>query len=695
MRFGLLGRLEASGTGGPVALTASRQRALLAALLLESGRVVSSSRLVERLWEERAPATAAATVQGYVSLLRRALEAAEPGAAARLVTEEPGYRLVVEPGDLDLSLVQELRIEGSAAAQRGDWASASTAFDAAADLWRATPLEDLGDYGFARRAAIRLDALRLDVLEARAEARLALGRHSELAGELEGLARDHPLRESLWGLWITALYRCGRQAEALAAFGELRRTLAAELGLEPSTALRQLEGSILVQDPALGPPPQPGRSLEPVGHLAAGAGPDARPPQVTRYALSGGLHVAYQVVGAGPIDIVFVPGFVSNVEAAWDWPEQGDFLRRLAEMGRLILFDKRGTGLSDPVDGAASLEERMDDVRAVMDAAGSRRAVLFGFSEGAALALLFAATHPSRTLGLVVHNGLIDGSTISDAPEATRPREDDPVWHRYSALWGTGRVLARAVPSIAGDPVELDHLARFERHGASPAAAYAIRRLAGAIDARHVCGAVRVPVLVMHGTGDVLAPIANGRYMASHLGDVTYVELDTADHPPWIGRTPDVLEHVGRFVTQALPRLQAPLDPVLAAVLVSRLPLGERGRHIVEEHHGRPTGASMATFGGPVRALRCGLALCAENPATAVSIDLGLVGAGGEPTAGGPTAAGIANGGPTTVGAAAVLDTVPAGSVITSAALMNLVGDAVALRPLASGAYAVCGPDDP
>ena len=253
--------------------------------------------------------------------------------------------------------------------------------------------------------------------------------------------------------------------------------------------------------------------------------------------------------------LLLVPGVISNVEVGWSWPAHARFLRRLASGRRLILFDKRGTGLSDPVADPArmTLEERTDELRAVMDAAGSRRATLFGFSEGAALTMLFTATYPSRVNGLIFYGALISGS-LDSATSGTAGVTEDPAaaWEVLRSAWGTGDFLA----PFADDPLapsELPHVARFERHGASPSAAFALIGMARSVEVRGLCPAVRAPALVLHRRDDKLVPIANSRYLDEHLPDARFVELEGRGHVPWLGETERFYEEVEQFLAQDHP----------------------------------------------------------------------------------------------------------------------------------------------
>lgn len=289
-----------------------------------------------------------------------------------------------------------------------------------------------------------------------------------------------------------------REVVLVAADGADTRAIAERLFLSPRTVEHHLSAAY--------------RKLGVPNRAALVALLRDRPPDqipLTRYAVSGDTHIAYQVLGDGPRDLIFIPGFISNVETAWTWPPHARFLRRLATSRRLIVFDKRGTGLSDPITDPASLtlEQRMDDVRAVMDAAGSHRAALLGFSEGAALSMLFAASYPSRTNGLILYGSLIS-PVLDSAANGVANVFADPAaaWEIMRQVWGSGQFLAPFAPTVASTQNGMAYAARMERHGASPAAAYAIIRMAAAIEVRGLCPAVHAPCLVLHRRDDVQIP---------------------------------------------------------------------------------------------------------------------------------------------------------------------------------------------
>jgi DNA-binding SARP family transcriptional activator len=367
VEFLVLGPLEVTAGGQSLGLAGARTRAVLAMLLVHANQVVPSDRLIEELWPGQPADRAVDSLQVRLSELRKVLRAA--GEADRLATRPPGYLLRVTPGELDSQQFEQLAAEGNAALAAGDVLTAAQRLDQALGCWRGPALADFDAVPSARAEAGRLEEQRLAALESRAEALVACGRHRDLIAELETLTAAHPLRERLWFQRMLALYLARRQGDALRVYRELRDMLVAELGIEPGPELRELHDRILRQDPALkGPvPDRAGRAHDVV-------------PQTRYVQTSDGIHI----------------------ELIWEDHETADFYRRLARLGRLILFDKRDTGMSDRAPATMSLEERMEDVRAVMQAAGSSRAVLFGYSEGAPMSILYAATYPERVSALIL-----------------------------------------------------------------------------------------------------------------------------------------------------------------------------------------------------------------------------------------------------------------------------------------------------
>ena len=364
----------------------------------------------------------------------------------------------------------------------------------------------------------------------------------------------------------------------------------------------------------------------------------------TRYARSGELSIAYQVVGDGPVDLVHGFGFVSHLEYHWEEPTFARYLRRLATFSRLILFDKRGTGLSDRAAGIASMEERMDDVRAVMDAAGSERAVLFGVSESAPLMCLFAATYPERTSALILCGAYASEVQAPDYPwgptaeeyataldAAARTIHDTWGAEGIGNGWGVDGLLADMAPSVAGDPAFRAWFGTLLRLGASPGAAIDLARMDGAIDVRHVLPTIRVPTLVLH-RGGRESSVGRSRYVAAHIPGARLVELPGIDYLNFVGDVDALVDEVEAFVTGVRPVSQP--DHVLATVLVIEITgaaaravtLGDRrwadlqeyfqalARREIERLRGRVLNLSgdrvEATFDGPARAIGCAASIC-------------------------------------------------------------------------------------
>ena len=353
----------------------------------------------------------------------------------------------------------------------------------------------------------------------------------------------------------------------------------------------------------------------------------------TRYAKSGDCHIAYQVVGKGPIDVVFIPGFVSHVENFWEEPRPAHFYRRLASFARLIIFDKRGTGMSDPVPVGQlpTLEQRMDDVRAVMDAAGSERAALVGISEGGPLSLLFAATHPDRTAAIVLIGTFARIAWAPDYTFGTPPEAYDALLQRMERGWGKGVLLSAMAPSLANDAAAREWWGRFQRQACSPGAAVALLRMAYEIDARPILPAIRVPALILHRVGDRIMPIEHARYMAQRIPGAEYAEFPGVDHFFFIGDANAYLERTEEFLTGQ--RHDRESDRMLATVLFADIAgsteravqLGDSrwhelldsfysvARRQLERFRGREVDSAgdgfFAAFDGPARAVRCAAAI--------------------------------------------------------------------------------------
>jgi pimeloyl-ACP methyl ester carboxylesterase/DNA-binding winged helix-turn-helix (wHTH) protein len=360
------------------------------------------------------------------------------------------------------------------------------------------------------------------------------------------------------------------------------------------------------------------------------------PPRV-RYARSGSVNIAYQIVGNGPIDLVFVMGWVSHLEYFWNEPSFARFLKRLASNARLIIFDKRGTGLSDPVpiEQLPTLEQRLDDVRAVMEAAGSTRAVLIGVSEGGPLCSVFAATYPHRTEAVVMMGSYARRLRDHDYPWGQSREEHARFCQKIIDDWGGPVCLDARAPSKANDPAFRDWWASYLRMGASPGAAVALTRMNAEIDIRDVLPSVRVPTLVLHRTGDQLLKVEEGRYLASRIPGATFVELPGEDHLPFVGDQDAMLHEIEAFLARTHHRPAT--DRVLASVLtVLWEPRDGEGidtlRPSVEREIATARGQLLAfsrdrlvaSFDGPGRAVRCGTAVIAVASALGINSRAGV-----------------------------------------------------------------------
>jgi class 3 adenylate cyclase len=367
-------------------------------------------------------------------------------------------------------------------------------------------------------------------------------------------------------------------------------------------------------------------------------------PLEISYARSGDVSIAYQVAGAGPLDVLLVPGFVSHLELDWEDPGYAHFLRRLASFSRLIRFDKRGTGLSDRPSGLPDLETRMEDARAVMDAAGSEQAALFGYSEGGPMSILFAATYPQRSSALVLYGSYAKRrDPDDDYPWAPTSAERQAYSERIERDWGWEADMQRMCPNA--DEATARWWARRARAAASPGAARDLILMNSAIDVRAILPTVRVPTLVLHRTGDLDSRVEEGRYIAERIAGARFIELAGDDHVPSID-SDQIVDEVEEFLTGV--RGGPEPDRILVTVLFSDIvgsseqaaALGDRAwRELLKRHHElvrrqlvrfRATEVDtagdgfFASFDGPARAIRCGCAIAEAMPELGLQVRVGL-----------------------------------------------------------------------
>lgn len=338
----------------------------------------------------------------------------------------------------------------------------------------------------------------------------------------------------------------------------------------------------------------------------------------TQYTKSGRLNIAYQVFGSGPIDLVYIPGWVSNIDWMWACPELVNFLQDLGKICRVILFDKRGTGLSDRVVELSTLEERMDDIRAVMDAIGSEKAVLFGHSEGGCVSALFAATYPNRVISMITFGIFAKRRFAPEYPWAPTDKERQGVYDMIEHNWGSGKMnLESLAPSKAHDSVFMDWLANYFRSGASPSAAMVLTKMNTEVDIINILGSIQVPTLIMQRTHDIDVKIEEGRFIADRIKGAKFVELEGEDHLFWIGNTASVLDEMKAFITHVKPVAvyEERLFTLLAAKIIPSSLEGPNPQEIVSNlvmrYRGRIVQYNQeiftAIFEGPSKAVHCGI----------------------------------------------------------------------------------------
>jgi len=413
------------------------------------------------------------------------------------------------------------------------------------------------------------------------------------------------------------------------------------------------------------------------------------------YARNGDVAIGYAVIGDGPVDVAYLSSF-SNLEAIWENPHYARFLRSLASVARLIVVDRRGTGVSDRVSPSdlPPLEDLVDDLTAVLDAVGSERVVPFGVSDSGALSAMYASARPDRTAGLILHGATARGRQDADYPWQWSEEE----WREYLATiwtrWGTPEYaresLAQYNPSMADDERMLAWWGRFQRLSASPSALYAMDNLMREMDIRQLLPAISVPTLVLHREEDVIEDVGSGRYLAQHIPNARYVELPGGDHFPWAGDQDSVINPIKEFIGEVQEEQEESFDRVLATIMFTDMvdstaqaaTLGDRRWRDLQERHdllirsqlARYRGREMDTagdgffalFDGPARAVRCASAICTSMSHLGVEVRAGLH--TGEIQPSGDGASGIAVAIGARVGALA-----GAGEVLVSSTVKDLV----------------------
>lgn len=523
--FGPIGVGERRAALGPRDFGGVKPKQLIELLLLERGRTVSKDRLADELWGEALPVSTAGTLETYVSVLRRRI----PGGRDLIATSQGGYQVVDGAVSVDLDEFDRL-----AQAAMSEEVSERYGYLAAAVALGREPV--LADEPYAEWVlpVRRMYAERyLQALVQLAESCLLLGRFGEAVEHAGAALSVDGLSERAARAAMLAHYGTGDQARALRVYAELRAALAGDLGVIPTVETTALHGSI--------------REGCPPGELLGSV--PGRTPAI-RFARNGEVRIAFQSFGAGATDIVFVPPFLTNLAATWDEPVYAAFLHRLGTLGRVTIFDKRGSGLSDPIVDWPDYDERCRDVAAVLDASEVERALLFGVCDGGALCVQFAARYPERVAGLVLFGVAARLLSCSDFEWGWTEEFHDLFLNSFEVAWATGAGLEHLNPSIAKDPRYRALFARLLRLGASPGIARRQREVDHDMDLRPLLPDIHLPALVLVRADDPWVRVENSRYLAEHLPAARLKELPGIDHEPWLGDTEPVIDALRKFITE-------------------------------------------------------------------------------------------------------------------------------------------------
>lgn len=542
-------RLEVDGQRVEELLTRRKSRELLA-LLVDREAAVGREELIELLWPEDAPGSRTGQFRVLLTELRGCVgsEALKGRDQLRVVLPDTAWIDVRVAAD-------ELERCRTAIGDRR-WEDARTHAGNASELLRGGFLVGHeGEWIEQRRG--ELEQLELEAIEALAAASLSEPGHTASAVQAaQRLVSRAPFRESGYSLLMRALVAEGNPAEALVAYERLRLLLREELGTIPSVALSALHQWVLEQSTEVGTADR---------GTGSGQASDERREPETQYARrSDGVHIAYQVLGEGPVDLVVVPGFMSHLDMQWADPSYRRFLRRLASSLRVITLDKAGTGASDAVASTQATEDWAEDVLAVLDAAGSSQPVLMGSSEGAAVAAFVADVHPELVHGLVFYGAF--ARVLPKDGYLWEHREE--IWEQLARFaeveqsWGCGGSIEIWAPGAARSQAQRHAWAVFERATGSPASIQRRAEAVLAIDACDLLPGIRVPTLVMHRAGDRVVSVHHGRYFAAAIPDARYLELDGADHIPYLGDSDALITAIHEFVSgvtaEQHARLSAP-----------------------------------------------------------------------------------------------------------------------------------------
>jgi len=604
----LLGGFDFAGVGAAVPSFSRKARAMVAYLALQSGHSQSREKLATLLWGINSETQARMSLRQAVSAVRKAMQAS----GGRFLTDGDNIALHLDGLDFDVVRFETL-----------------VASKAPEDIERALVVYrgDLLD-GFGLKEELFEDWLRVERERLRAMAVAALDKlvaHYSATNDPASCVRAatrllamEPLREDAHRALMRAYAAQGRINLALKQFEHCRDTLQRELKLQPEPETRHLHEELRTRrmTPQAASPPAPTRP----GERRAFGGEPMRPP--THYVKSAGINIAYQVTGDGPIDMIYVPGWVSNLDLAWAGPRLSHVLQRLGSFCRLIRMDKRGTGLSDRNVGLPTLEERMEDVRAVLDAVGSKRTVLFASSEGGPMCMLFAATYPERTAALVLNGAYARGRWSNDYPWARTAEQVEEDLTVVEREWGEPADMSNAAPSLMNDTVEREWFAANLRNSASPADAIALWRWGTEIDVRNILPAIHVPALIMQTTGDRWARREEGHYLATHIEGARYIEFAGRDHVIWGENSDRIVDEIQAFLTGALPA--APVERLLVSVLSLEIDSAPSPVDLIERHAEEIRGELLAADGRQIRRSTSGFLAIFQRPTRAIQCAIAI-----------------------------------------------------------------------
>ncbi|RUV05134.1 alpha/beta fold hydrolase [Mesorhizobium sp. M6A.T.Cr.TU.017.01.1.1] len=619
----LLGGFDFAGGAGAAPVFSRKARAMVAYLALQSGHSQSREKLAALLWGGNSEAQARMNLRQALSAIKKAMDASDGG---RFLTDGHSITFNLDNLDFDVARFQALAAN-----------SAPEDLEQALLVYRGDLLD-----GFGLKEEPFEDWLRVERERLRAMAVAALDKlvaHYCTTNDPASCVRSatrllamEPLREDAHRALMRAYAAQGRLNLALKQYENCRGALQRELNLQPEPETRHLyedlrtrrmtpQAASLIAASASSsqtPPPSPARTAERPAFRAEPMRP------ATHYVKSAGINIAYQVTGDGPVDLIHVPGWVSNLDLAWSSPRLARVFQRLGSFCRLIRMDKRGTGLSDRNVGLPTLEERMEDVRSVLDAVGSKRTVLFGSSEGGPMCMLFAATYPERTAALVLNGAYASGRWSKDYPWAKTSEQVEEDLAVVEREWGEPADMSNAAPSLMNDSFEREWFAAYLRNSASPADAIALWRWGTEIDVRDILPAIHVPTLIAQAAGDRWVKAQEGRYLAERIEGARYIEFAGRDHVIWGENSDRIVDEIQAFVTGALPA--APGEGVLVSMLSLEIagPRSGVGADLIERYAEEIRGELLAAEGRQIRRSASGFFAMFQRPTRSIQCAIAI-----------------------------------------------------------------------